>query len=139
MNNPPLMLDTHVWLWFTEGSGEIKADLRKRVANQLKDGAVLIPTICVWEIGMLCQKKRLNLSKPIEDWVKHVLSQPGVSFVPLSQEIALEATNLPGEFHRDPADCIIVATARVEGASLLTRDRRIIAYGKSGHVNVISA
>jgi PIN domain nuclease of toxin-antitoxin system len=139
MSESPLLLDTHVWLWFVDAAREIKPELRKLIRTTLKNDAVLIPSICVWEIGMLWRKNRIQVSKPIEEWVQEALDKTGFTLIPMSQAIALEAATLPGSFHNDPADCMIVATARIEGATLVTRDTRILAYADAGHVNVVVA
>lgn len=62
------------------------------------------------------------------EWFAGALEASGIRLLPLTPQIAIEANHLPGEFHRDPADCIITATARIHGATLLTVDRRILAY-----------
>lgn len=86
---------------------------------------------------MLDAKGRIRLAKDCLAWVREALGAPGVSLVPLTPEIAVESSRLPGEFHGDPADRILVATARLLGAALLTRDERILAYGKRKHVSVM--
>ncbi len=86
---------------------------------------------------MLEAKGRIRLSKDCLAWVQEALSAPGTSLVPLTPEIAVESSRLPGKFHGDPADRILVATARLLGATLLTRDERILAYGKGKLVSVM--
>ena len=137
MRDRPLLLDTHVWLWLVEGAPEIKPNIRKLVRDKMKVGTILIPAISVWEVGMLSRKHRIQLTKPVHEWVTEAFDKTGFMLVPLSQSIALEATMLPGDFHSDPADSMIVATARIEDASLLTRDRRILDYSNKGHLSTI--
>ncbi len=83
---------------------------------------------------MLVAKNRLTVTKPLYQWVKEVLAQPGMNLYPLTPEIAIESSFLPGSFHGDPADRIIVATARIADLTLLTRDSKIINYSKNSHV-----
>jgi PIN domain nuclease of toxin-antitoxin system len=90
----------------------------------------------VWEIGMLESKGRLLLNLPCEAWVREALKTPGLTLAPLTPEIAVDSTRLPGAFHGDPADRIIVATARRLGARLLTRDRKLLEYGRKRHVPI---
>jgi PIN domain nuclease of toxin-antitoxin system len=131
-----IVLDTHVLIWIVNGDAEqIKPHTREKVQAALKDGGVLIPAICVWEIGMLCKKERIRLAKPVSAWIRDALALTRFKLAPLNELIALEAATLPGDFHNDPADCLIVATARVENAVLLTRDQSLIEYGKAGHVH----
>ena len=90
--------------------------------------------ISVWEIGMLIAKGRLALSMSADDWLLAVQSVPNVHLLPLTAGIAIDSTRLPGSFHGDPADRMIVATARAINAPLVTADRKIRAYG---HVQTI--
>jgi PIN domain nuclease of toxin-antitoxin system len=83
---------------------------------------------------MLVAKQRLVVSLPCQDWVRQALQVPGLSLVPLTPEIAVQASFLPGEFHGDPADRIIVATARATGAVIVTADQRILDYARDGNV-----
>jgi PIN domain nuclease of toxin-antitoxin system len=85
---------------------------------------------------MLEKKGRITLSRSIDEWTKAALTAPGIRLVDLSPEIAIESTRLPGEPHGDPADRIIIATARVLGATLITRDEQIVSYASGGHVRV---
>jgi PIN domain nuclease of toxin-antitoxin system len=93
----------------------------------------------IWELAMLVSKGRVTLQTPLLDWVREALRTPGLSLVPLTPEIAVESTRLPGNFHGDPADRIIVASARETGSTIVTRDRLILAYGKQAFVRTISA
>jgi PIN domain nuclease of toxin-antitoxin system len=139
MSEPSLVLDTHVWIWTVNGDDEIQPALREKIAVALRQASVLVPSICVWEVGMLAKRSRIQLSKPLSIWIQEALDLSGFCLAPLCDAVALEAANLPGEFHSDPADCMIIATARINSAVLLTRDRRILEYGKSGYVNVLEA
>ena len=87
-----------------------------------------------WEIAKLVEYKRLTLTVPILDWITMALSYPGVRLLPLTPEIVVDSTRLPGTFHKDPADQMIVATARVNGLSLMTLDSKILAYS---HVSLV--
>jgi PIN domain nuclease of toxin-antitoxin system len=84
---------------------------------------------------MLQVRGRLTLNKPVKDWVGEALDLTGTVLMPLSADISIESCMLPGVFHADPADRMIVATARVESATILTRDQRIIDYGQQGFVS----
>ena len=87
---------------------------------------------------MLEAKGRIRLAKDCLAWVHDALTSPGISLVPLTPEIAVESSRLPGTFHGDPADRILVATARLLGATLLTRDAKILTYGKGYRVSTMA-
>jgi PIN domain nuclease of toxin-antitoxin system len=74
-----------------------------------------------------------------ETWVRNALATPGLILAPLTPEIAIASTRLPGDLHGDPADRLIVATARVHGATLMTKDSKLLAYGRAGHASVMRA
>jgi PIN domain nuclease of toxin-antitoxin system len=132
-----LLLDTHVWLWLVGGAEPLKRPVLSAVEGAARRGRIRVSAISVWEVAMLDVKGRIRLSKDCLAWVQEALSAPGTSLVPLTPEIAVESSRLPGEFHGDPADRILVATARLLGATLLTRDERILAYGKGKLVSVM--
>jgi len=90
----------------------------------------------VWELGMLEAKGRLQLMVPCEQWMREALATPGLTVAPLTPEIALASSRLPEPFHGDPADRMIVATARSLGARIPTLDRKILEYGRPRHVLV---
>ena len=139
-SNGFLLLDTHCWLWTEFGiADELPPATRHVIQEAAAQDRLLVSVISVWEIGLLESKGRVRLELPVREWVERALATPGLSLAPLTVEIALDSTRLPGEFHGDPADRILVATARHMGARLLTRDRRIIEYGETRHVRVMRA
>ena len=139
-NSPPLLLDTHCWLWIQSGGeGEFSPAIIAEIEQAGERGALLVSAMSVWELSMLAAKNRVILRTPLLEWVREALKTPGLSLVPLSPEIAVDSTQLPGQFHGDPADRIIVASARYTGATLLTRDRGILNYSKQLHVRAIAA
>ncbi|PKL38571.1 MAG: PIN domain nuclease [Spirochaetae bacterium HGW-Spirochaetae-1] len=132
-----IVLDTHVLIWLVNGDERIrKSGFLSYINKALKDHSIIIPAICMWEIAMLVSKERISLSENTLDWIRNVTAAPGISIHPLSPEVAYESTVLPGDFHGDPADRMIVATARVLDATLLTFDEQKIKYGENGFVKV---
>jgi len=124
-----IVIDTHVLLWWVSGDKSLSAKAGRTIKKCLADdGEVIISSITVWEIAMLIEKRRLVLSMDIENWVNEVAQIEGVRFVPVNNEIAMKSAVLPGEFHKDPVDRIIVATARRLAVSLVTADKNIIDY-----------
>lgn len=132
-----LLLDTHYWLWLQAGElARIGTEASASIVRAAAHESLLLSVISVREVGMLESKGRIALRQPIQAWVDEALLTPGLQLVPLTPEIAVESTRLPGEFHADPADRILVATARLLGVPLLTRDSRIRDYGLGGHVQI---
>jgi PIN domain nuclease of toxin-antitoxin system len=122
-----IVLDTHIWIWWVHGHPGLSASHRTVIAENEASG-LGISAISCWELAKLVEYKRLVLPCPTLDWLNQALAYPGVRLLELSPEIASDATALPGDFHKDPADQIIVATARVHNAPLLTADRKILDY-----------
>jgi len=136
----PLLLDTHVWIWVLEGAvREIGHAAHDAVMEASASGRVLVSAISVWEVGMLEAKGRVRFSMEVGEWVRRALGAPGVHFSPLSPEVALDSTRLPELVRGDPADRILIATARRVGATLVTRDTKILDYGRQGLLSVIDA
>ena len=133
-----LLLDTHVWVWLEAGNSELTAGAREEIARTLGFGLLRIAAICLWELALLAARGRIILGKSTDLWIDAALAEPAPAIEPLSPAIAIESCYLPGDFHRDPADRMIVATARVIGARLMTRDRRILDYAASGHLAAIA-
>ena len=128
-----VLLDTHSWIWLFSGSRELSQRIINRIDKAGKQGKVFISAISVWELSMLVVKNRITLSKPIHQWVEESLNQPGVNLSLLTPQIAIDSSFLPG-FHGDPADRIIVATARINDLILLTRDQKILSYGEENYL-----
>jgi PIN domain nuclease of toxin-antitoxin system len=134
----PLVLDTHVWIWVMEGDRrKLSRAAIEAISTAAHEGAVRVSAISVWELAMLDARGKISLSRPIDDWVKEALESPGVLLLPLSPEIAVESTRLPGSPHGDPADRILMASARVVGGRLATCDAGILRYGVAGHLAVL--
>jgi PIN domain nuclease of toxin-antitoxin system len=136
----PLLLDTHLWVWYVENEARrFSRRIEARVEAAVARGDVVISAITVWEIAQLEAAGRLELAVDVRAWIARALSFPGVRLKALSPSIAIESTRLPGKPHRDPADRILIATARQLGAALVTCDATILAYAKQGHVKVVDA
>jgi PIN domain nuclease of toxin-antitoxin system len=111
----------------------------QEIERSAKAGLVCVCPITIWEVAMLEAKGRLSLSRPIEEWVRDALRARGVRLETMSPEIAIESTRLPGPPHGDPADRILMASARVLGGRLATCDSRIMEYSELGHLNVLDS
>ncbi len=140
MSDNLLLLDTHCWLWAQLGlTQNLSRPGLSAIRTAATGGHLRVSVISVWELGMLEKRGRVSLPMNIRLWVEEALTKPGISLAALTPEIALESVHLPGELHGDPADRILVATARILGATLLTKDRQLIEYSTKKHVRVLRA
>jgi PIN domain nuclease of toxin-antitoxin system len=122
-----ILLDTHIWVWWIHNDHRLTDRVRKHIqANE--DESIGISVFSCWEVAKLVEVNKLILHCPIDEWMDTALAYPGIQVIELTPEIAIESTRLPGEFHRDPADQIIVATARILDCPLLTVDNKILNY-----------
>lgn len=122
-----ILLDTQIWVWWVVGDSRMTTEQETLVKANEGTG-IGVRAISVWEVAKLVERGRLQFSCPVLDWLHQALAYPGVRLLELTPEIAVESTQLPGSFHRDPADQIIVATARHLQIPLLTADGKILAY-----------
>jgi PIN domain nuclease of toxin-antitoxin system len=122
-----ILLDTHIWVWWVDGSPRLTAAQRKHVEVHETTG-LGVSVISCWEVAKLVELNRLELRCSVAEWLEQALTYPGVRLLYLTPRIAVESTQLPGSFHRDPADQMIVATARIRRCPLLTADARILQY-----------
>lgn len=123
-----IVLDTHALVWWIGSDPHLSRKAHDVIRKELPDGRLGISAISAWEIGMLVAKGRLALGMDVDEWLDTVQAIPGVTTLPLTAKAALDSSRLPGSFHGDPADRMIVATARAENAPLVTADRHIRAY-----------
>jgi PIN domain nuclease of toxin-antitoxin system len=122
-----ILLDTHAWVWWVHGDDRLGGQGKEAIDRAEEEG-LGVSVISCWEVAKLVERRRLELPHPLAEWIALALAYPGVRLLELTPAIAIESTRLPGDFHRDPADQILVATARTHGAPIATADRRILAY-----------
>jgi PIN domain nuclease of toxin-antitoxin system len=128
-----VLLDTNAIVFLGAGL-PVRAEARRAVDAALQADGVLVSPVSAWEIGLAAARGRLQLNQPVIAWFQQFLRAPGVRLTPLTVTAALEASALPEPLHRDPGDRLLVATARELGTPLVTRDQRLIRYGKAGHL-----
>ena len=134
-----IVLDTHVWIWLLNGEKYLKnSKSLSYIDNAVRYSNIRVSAISVWEVGMLESKGRIKFPMKCMDWVNKALSVPGISLAPITPEIAIESSRLPGKFNGDPADRIIISTVRKLGAILITHDKEIISYAKKQYLRVVS-
>ncbi len=133
-----LVLDTHIWIWAINGNEErLSQQCLEAIKQAGANGCLGVSAISVWEVGMLESKGRVHFQKVCMDWVRDALSAPGLRLIPLTPEIAIESSRLPGTLHGDPADRMLAATARILGATLVTKDRQLLDYGAQSYISVV--
>lgn len=124
-----IVLDTHALIWWVSDDERLSPPAAEAIKRELgNDGQILVSAITPWEIAMLLEKGRMALAMDLDEWLSAVESIECVSVVPISSRVAVQSVRLPGEFHKDPADRLIVALARELNAPLLTADEKIQGY-----------
>jgi len=123
-----ILLDTHALIWWVNGAAELSMPASRAIHKARKSGKINVSSMSVWETAMLIRHERLILSIPLAEWLEKIENLPFVQFLPVDNSIALDSVNLPGHFHKDPADRIIVSTARVHNLPLVTRDGNMQRY-----------
>ena len=126
-----VLLDTHIWLWLVEGNAKINRSRGWREIQKARERKGLwISVISIWELALLAYKKRITLSMDCAAWVREAMQAAGLELQLLTPDIAILSTELGDEFHADPADRFLVATALVLDATLATADQRILDFAK---------
>lgn len=125
-----IVLDTNALIWWVSGSPQLTEPAYSAIIDTLEseDGLILISAITAWEVTMLVQEGRLELTMEVDDWLDTVAQIDGVRFIPIDNLVAIAATRLPSVFQGDHADRLIVALARQHNAPVVTADRKIQEY-----------
>ncbi|NDC55088.1 MAG: type II toxin-antitoxin system VapC family toxin [Planctomycetia bacterium] len=121
----PVLLDTHVWVWWMLGDSRLPARERDALDGLPSGERPAVCDISLWELALLVQVGRLRLDDDLAEWLRIAASPATVRVVPIGPAVVVEMTRLPATFHQDPADRLIVATARAMGMPLATHDVRI--------------
>ena len=103
----------------------------RAIESARRERSVYVSAISIWELAMIVLRKRFELDRPVRKWVEAALEPPDIQLLPLSPEIAIEAAELPDPMYKDPADRMIVASARVEHLVLITCDKPMLAFAKA--------
>ncbi len=135
----PCLLDTHYWVWFQMGNArEIDPKAREQLLNLQRTRSLYLSATSILEAARLVADGQLDLGVSIDRFVAEATEDDGLRLLDLSVRILIESTRLPGDIHRDPADRLLVATAREHGLTLITRDKLLLAYGRKGHLSVLN-
>ncbi len=122
-----ILPDTHIWVWWVHGDPRLPQQHREFVDGEEQNG-LAVSVISCWEIAMLAARQRIQLAMPCLNWLQAATATRGAQLVQISLETAVDAANLPGTFHRDPCDQLIVATARIHDCRLVSLDGKIRRY-----------
>jgi len=120
-----LLLDTHYWIWWLTPKSPLKLAERNALDTAAEAGGIYLAAISLWEAQLLHSKQRLQLPLPFSDWLTRATESRVLTVLPLDRDVVIAVDALPSRFHGDPADRLIVATARTHGIPLATRDRAI--------------
>lgn len=123
-----ILLDTHVWLWLLHDLSQLSDSARIAIDTEEPQNGLLVSAISVWEIAVKSSIGKLILPLPIDEWYNLASTNSGIVIEPLSPLDAIASTSLPGTFHKDPADRILVAIARKYNIPLITCDTKILNY-----------
>jgi PIN domain nuclease of toxin-antitoxin system len=122
-----ILLDTHAWVWWVHGDARLSEEQRKMLDASAVEG-IGVSIISCWEVAKLVEYGRLKLPQDVAEWIAIALGYPGVRLLDLTPAIVVESTRLPKSFHKDPADQMIVATARIHNYPIATADEKILNY-----------
>ena len=122
------LADTHIFLWWIQNSKKLSSSHARALKGVSPDNPLLISDITIWEIGLLVKIGRIQIDRPLRDWLVAATAPPLVEIIPISPAIVSAVVQLPTTFQRDPADQIIFSTAQILGAKLLTEDRSMLEF-----------
>jgi PIN domain nuclease of toxin-antitoxin system len=124
----PTLLDTHAWLWWVAEDRRLSPAARRAIERGQARDDLQLSLISIWEIARKVEKAQLVLDRPVDQWLDQAATRSGLHLIELTRPILVESCRLPAPFHGDPADQIIVATARDRDAVVVTKDQRIRSY-----------
>jgi len=123
------LLDTHAWVWWINGDAKLPEATRRHLDECPPEHRPCLCDISLWEVATLVMLQRLQLRLPLDRWLARAADLRTVRLLRLTPAVASDITQLPSSFRRDPADRIIVSTARIEGCPVLTHDRAMLRSG----------
>jgi PIN domain nuclease of toxin-antitoxin system len=133
-----LLLDTHIWVWLLNGEVKVqKSAVFSEIIAASQNNTLHLSAISIWEVAMLEAKGRITFTTDITSWITNAISAPGLAITGLRPDISIDSTHLPGNYHGDPADRIIIATARHLKCPLITADEKILSYANEGFVDAL--
>ncbi len=126
-----LLLDTHIWVWVVESDAKRMSKKAIELVNRAAEaGEVLVSDISFWEVANKASREKLSLSIEPVLWLQRAAEGPGARYIPVERAALIQSTQLIGTPPRDPADRILIATAQMNAATLVTADKQILAYAR---------
>lgn len=122
------LLDTHIWLRYQGISGDVRKAALPILHEAAAAGLLYVSVISIWELALLVKRGKISLNTSVDRWTQAALSMQGINLLSFTPEIAIESVHLPDSVHKDPADRILIASARVERLTLVTRDDEILDF-----------
>ena len=130
-----ILIDTHVLIWFLSGHKKLTASHQQQILKSIESKELCLSAISIWEIAVKERSGNLELSKPLHTLLNEI--EAFISILPVTAKILYDSVHLPGDFHKDPADRIILATTLSNDYQLITYDEKILQYAKMGHVHCL--
>jgi PIN domain nuclease of toxin-antitoxin system len=124
----PTLLDTHAWIWWVTEDRRLSTRAKTVIASARGSKDLWLSPISIWELAKKVEKQQLVLDRPLDQWLDDAIAVDGLGVKELDRRVLVDSCALPQPFHGDPADQIVVATARRHGAAIVTKDRRIRRY-----------
>lgn len=124
----PIVLDTHAWVWWVTSDRRLSRKARAAIARAQPRGELWLSMISIWEVAKKVEKGQIVFDRPLDDWLESALAADGLQLADMTRSILVDSCRLPQPFHDDPADQIIVATARSHSATVVTKDARLRDY-----------
>ena len=128
-----MLMDTHAWIWMIEDNPSLNASARRAILASAADFDLYLSPISLWEIALKASRGKLTLDLPLRAWLGRGMALTRIQLAQITPDIACACAELPKEFHGDPADRLIAATAREEGMTLMTHDRSLLTLSKRGY------
>jgi PIN domain nuclease of toxin-antitoxin system len=122
------LLDTHAWLWWVTGDKRLSTKAATKISEAAKAQSLYISVISIWEIAKKIEQRQLVLDRNLDVWLDSAIKPQELQMIELTRTIMVESCRLPKPFHGDPADQLIVATARDRAATLISKDQKIRTY-----------
>ncbi len=132
-----IILDTHILIWSLLTPDNLSEPIKQIISKSQDNNNLFISSISLWEIAMLIERKRINLYERTSNFLNSIANIDGLNLIQINANIATESVALPGNFNSDPADCIIIASAREIAGTLITRDNKIIEWAQQGFIKLL--
>jgi PIN domain nuclease of toxin-antitoxin system len=123
-----ILLDTHAWIWWVAEDKRLSKDARAAIERAQRTDTLWLSAISIWEVSKKVEKGQLVFDRALDQWLDLATAVTGLTVAELSRHVLVESCRLPQPFHGDPADQLIVATAREEQATVVTKDERMRGY-----------